>query len=297
MTARDRGFLLLAGYLGDPERRPLSVAQFRELTLRARTMKMPEADRELTVEDLLHIGCDRAAARRIANLLAQEEQLAWYLEKGRRMDCVPITRVSGGYPERLRKRLGLDAPGVLWAKGDSSFLELPGVALVGSRELNSENKKFAREVGKQAALQGLVLISGDARGADRTAQESCLEHGGKIISVVADALEKCPLQRNVLYISEDGFDLGFSAQRALQRNRVIHSLARKTFVAQCKLGKGGTWDGTRKNLRFGWSPVFCFADGSEASLELERMGAVGITPDDLINIDALQSGIINFIDL
>lgn len=297
MTAREQGFLLLTGYLGDPERRPLTVAQFRELTLRARAMEKPEADRELTAEDLLHMGCDKAAARRIANLLAQEEQLCWYLEKGRRMDCYPITRVSGGYPERLRKCLGLDAPGVLWAKGDSSFLEKPGVALVGSRELNAENRGFAREVGRQAALQGLVLISGDARGADRTAQESCLEYGGKVISVVADELEKCPLQRNVLYISEDGFDLGFSAQRALQRNRVIHSLARKTFVAQCRLGKGGTWDGTRKNLRFGWSSVFCFADGSEASQELERMGATGITPDDLKNIDALQGSAVNFVNL
>ena len=297
MTAREQGFLLLTGYLGDPERRPLTVAQFRELTLRARVMEKPDADRELTADDLLGIGCDKAVARRITNLLAQKEQLRWYLERGRRMDCYPITRVSGGYPERLRKCLGLDAPGVLWAKGDRMLLQLPGISLVGSRDLRTENREFARQVGEQAARQGLVLISGNARGADRVAQESCLANGGKVISVVADALEKYPVRNNVLYLSEDGFDLIFSAQRALQRNRVIHSLAQKTFVAQCGLGKGGTWDGTRKNLRFGWSPVFCCDDGSKASAELEQMGAVLITLENLKNIDALQSSVINFIDL
>lgn len=296
MNAREQGFLLLTGYLGDPERRPLTVARFRELTLWARTMERPADDREMTVEDLLSIGCDTASARRVLHLLSQTEQLQWYLEKGRRQDCFPITRVSRSYPLRLRKCLGLDAPGVLWVKGDADLLKLPAVALVGSRDLKDENREFARMVGKQAALQGYVLVSGHARGADRAAQDSCLEHGGRVISVVADALEKHPVQNNVLFVSEDGFDLEFSTQRALRRNRVIHSLGQKTFVAQCSLGKGGTWDGTKKNLHFNWSPVFCFRDGSQASRELESLGAVLIDGTHLQNMEVLQPNIMNFID-
>lgn len=296
MTPREQGFLLLTGYLGDSERKPLTVAQFRELTLRARAMDKPEKDRDMTAEDLVQIGCSRSFALRCLNLLSQEEQLRWYLEKGKRMDCYPVTRLSSDYPQRLRDALGLDAPGVLWLKGDRSLLKLPGIALVGSRDLQPENFRFAREVGKQAALHGLVLISGHARGADRAAQESCLEHGGMVISVVADPLTKFPLRRNVLYISEDGFDIPFSAHRALQRNRVIHSLGEKTFVAQCSLGKGGTWDGTRKNLRFGFSPVFCFRDESKASVELAQMGAGLINLEDLKHMPALVSGNMTFAD-
>lgn len=296
MTPREQGFLLLTGYLGDPERKPLTVAQFRQLTIRARAMEKPEIDRDITPEDLQKIGCDRASAIRIVNLLSQEEQMRWYLDRGARMDCIPVTRVSNRYPERLRQCLGMDAPGVLWTKGDASLLEQSGMAVVGSRDLKPENLEFAREAGKQAALQGFVLISGNARGADRAAQESCLAHGGRVISVVADKLEKYPLKRNVLYISENGFDLDFSAHRALQRNRLIHSLGQKTFVAQCAFGKGGTWDGTRKNLRFGWSPVFCCDDGSKASLELAQMGAGLINQDELKNIFALVSGNMTFAD-
>lgn len=296
MNPREQGFLLLTGYLGDPERRPLTVAQFRELTKRARGMERPSQEREMTEEDLISIGCSRAFSRRVLQLLSQTEQLQWYLSKGKRAGCTPITRVTSGYPEAVRSCLGLEAPGVLWAKGDLSLLETKKISVVGSRDLRENNRAFAEEVGEQAALQGYTLVSGDARGADRAAQNSCLEHGGSVISVVADSLEKHPLQENVLYLSEDGFDLAFSAQRALQRNRVIHSLGLDTFIVQCRLEKGGTWDGTVKNLRNCWSPVFCFRDESPASAELEQMGAVLIDHAALQNISALQPNTMNFID-
>ena len=169
------------------------------------------------------------------------------------------------------------------------------VALVGSREPEWLGDAFAREAGRQAALQGYVLVSGNARGADRAAQESCLEHGGRVISVVADALQDHTLNENILYLSEDGFDSPFSAQRALSRNRVIHCLPRLTLVAQCRMGKGGTWDGTTKNLQKGWSPVFCLDDGTEAMRELEQRGAVPINGIDLEDLNSLQPVMRNFI--
>ena len=119
-------------------------------------------------------------------------------------------------------------------------------------------------------------MSGNARGADQTAQNACLEAGGKVVCVVADSLAEHTLRENVLYISEDDFDAPFSAQRALSRNRVIHSLGSCAFVAQCGYQTGGTWDGTVKNLRFGWSDVYCFADGSPACGLLGEMGAQNI---------------------
>lgn len=288
MTAGEQGFLLLTGYLGDPERKPLTIAQFRLLAQRVRAMEKPKEDRELTRADLVGLGYDGPFADRVISLLSQTEQLRWYVEKGIRQDCYPIARVSRGYPHCLRERLGLDAPGALWAKGDVSLLDRPAVALVGSRELLEENRKFAQQLGAETAKQGYVLISGHARGADRAAQDSCLEQGGKVISVVADQLEKHPLQNNVLYISEEGYDLAFSAQRALQRNRIIHSLGSKTFVAQCALGKGGTWNGTRKNLLAGWTPVFCFRDGSRASVELQQLGAALVDKSQLRKLALLQ---------
>lgn len=287
MTPRERGFLLLTSHLGNSERRPLSVAQLRNLADRMGHFAVPTDERELEARDLVNLGYGWEMAERIVDLLSEEDLLDHYLQRGCRTGCVPVTRVSKGYPLILRHRLGLDSPGCLWVKGDLSLLDRPAVSLVGSRELLEANKQFAEEVGRQAALQGLVLVSGNARGADRTAQESCLEAGGQVISVVADELSKQSLQENVLYVSEEDFDEPFSAQRAISRNRVIHALGRMVFVAQSNLGKGGTWDGTVKNLRYGWSSVACFRDGSAAMCQLEQMGAYLIESEDLQDLAAL----------
>ena len=287
MTAREQGFLLLTSHLGNPDRRVLTAAQLRNLARRIRAMEPPEEDRPLTVSDLGTLGYGPEMSGRILSLLREEELLERYLSRGKRADCIPVTRVSAHYPVIVRQRLGLDSPGCLWVKGDPAMLEEPGIALVGSRDMRPQNLGFAREVGRQAAIQGLVLVSGNARGADRAAQDACLEAGGRVVSIVADELERCAPHSRVTYVSEDGFNLGFSAQRALSRNRVIHALGRMVFVAQARLGRGGTWDGVSRNLRLGFSSVACFRDGSDAMAELEQMGAFLVGMEDLQDLSAL----------
>ena len=281
MIARERGFLLLSSHLGEPARKPLTTAQLRTLADRMAYASREPEDRDIAPEDLTALGYSAGMAKHIVSLLAEDDVLDYYLRKGQILGCTPITRVSEDYPHHLRIRLGLDSPGVLWARGDASLLAQPMVSLVGSRELREENRHFAAEVGRQAALQGYVLVSGNARGADKTAQESCLAAGGRVISVVADELWKQPLRENVLYLSEDDFETSFSAQRALSRNRVIHALGLKTLVAQSSLHTGGTWDGTVKNLQHNWSPVYGFDDGSEAMDELAQMGLMEILTEQL----------------
>ena len=257
-------------------------------------MEKPKLQRELTLQDLQSIGCGREESEQILHLLSQETELQRYVENAARRDCYPLTRVSDDYPAQLRKSLTLEAPGSLWYKGDVSLLQKPRISLVGSRDLQKENRDFAYQVGAQSAQQGYVLVSGHARGADLVAEEACLENGGQVISVVSDPLKNHPLQKNMLYLAEDGFDMAFTPYRALSRNRIIHGLSEKTFVVQCTLGKGGTWDGTCKNLRNRWSSVFCFRDGSPASIELEQMGATLIDFAVLQNISALQTEITFF---
>ena len=288
MTGAEYGFLLLTSKLGNPDRKPLTVAQFRELFLRSEQMERKDETRNVTASDLLAMGYGPQMAEHIVELLGEGMLLQRYLQKAKKSGCVPITRATECYPVALRNRLGFDSPGVLWAKGDLRLLSEPAIALVGSRVLRSANREFAKEVGRQAAKQGITLVSGNARGADKTAQDACLEAGGKVISVVADALEEHSEKEKILYLSEDVFDGEFSAQRALSRNRVIHCLGIKTFVAQSNLEKGGTWDGTTKNLQKNWNPVFCFDDGSRAVGELNHLGAKLISISDHVDFTQLQ---------
>ena len=294
MNAREAGFLLLSSTLGEPARRPLTTAQLRSLAARVAAMPRPTQDRELTEADLVALGYGTDMARRILKLLGDTQLLGYYLSKAKQADCVPVTRVSPEYPPHMRHRLGLDSPGVLWAKGELSLLQNPMIALVGSRDIAAPNAEFAAKVGEEAARQGFVLVSGNARGADRIAQRACLAAGGRVISVVADELMKQELTDGVLYLSEEGFDCPFTSLRALSRNRVIHALGEKTFVAQSDLEHGGTWSGTARNLKENWSPVFCFRDGSEAALQLEQLGAQLIGPDDLTDLNGLQTRAVSF---
>ena len=262
-------------------RKPLTTAQMRILADRAWNLEMPVQERELEIADLIALGYGRQMASRILNLLSDGDMLEHYLQIARRKDCIPLTRVSEGYPLAVRKRLGLESPGVLWAKGDLELLGNPKIALVGSRDLQEDNAAFAREVGLQAARQGYTLVSGNARGADRTAQEACLNAGGSVIVVVADSLAQQNPCQGVLYLSEEDYNQEFSAQRALSRNRIIHALGEMTFVAQSGYQTGGTWDGTVRNLQGEWSSVFCFDDGTVAAQQLAQMGATLVTTQDL----------------
>lgn len=295
MTGPEQGFLLLTSTLGDPERKPLSVAQFRNLAKRAVEAEREVSARDLEVSDLMQLGYDMPMAERIFGLLCGTSQLREYLRRADACDCCPVTRLDPAYPLRVRKCLGLDAPGVLWAKGDITLLNQPAIAVIGSRDLEEENSRFAQEAGRQIAMQGYVLVSGNARGADRTAQNACLEAGGKVISIVADSLQKQPLDGSVLCLSLDDFDQGFSAHRALHRNHVIHSIASLTIAAQCTLGKGGTWEGILANLKNGWNPVCCFDDGSDAAAELQNRGVQLIAAPDLQSIPSLMQQM-NFIN-
>ena len=296
MIPREAGFLLLTCRLGNPDRKVLTTAQLRTLGQRMKNATVDDPDRDLVPEDLVKLGYGPEMAERIVALLSEEDLLAHYLRRATKAGCIPITRVNGLYPLVLRERLGEDAPGCLWAKGDPDILNTRMIALVGSRDLNPRNAEFAREAGRQAAIQDFTLVSGNARGADKTAQEAALAAGGSVVSIVADSLEKHPVRENVLYLSEDAFDEDFSAQRALSRNRCIHALGEKTLVAQCSYQHGGTWDGTVKNLRFRWSDVFCFDDKSPAFRLLCQMGANLIGMDDLADLNGLRNPQENLFD-
>lgn len=287
MTGPEQGFLLLTSTLGDPDRNPLTVAQFRNLAKRVAESEQEVSVRELEVRDIEKLGYDEAMARRIYGLLSGGNQLREYLRRAEACDCVPITRLNPYYPLSVRKRLGLDSPGVLWAKGDVTLLNRPAVSVIGSRDLLPENRKFAEEAGRKCAEQGYVLVSGNARGTDKVAQDTALEAGGQVISIVADSLQKQPLAQNVLYLSLDEFDAPFSAQRALRRNHVIHTMGSLTIAAQCSFGKGGTWDGILANVKHGWSSMCIFADGSDAAAELQNRGVRGITSQALSDLALL----------
>ncbi len=290
MTRAEEGLLLLCCPLGDAQERPLTGAQYRALA-RAVSGARHEDDtlRDLTARDLEKLGCAGEEAERIVRLLGREDQLRRYLAAAERRGFFALTRLSPDYPAAIRRKLGQDAPAALFCAGDRTLFAREGAALVGSRALLPAGERFARAVGQTAAREDLVLVSGGAAGADTAAQDACIAAGGQVVCFLADALAarvKTPPE-NALFCAELGWDIPFSAPRALSRNRLIHALPDRELVAQTDCGRGGTWAGTVENLRRGWSDVYVRDDGTDGANALIERGATPVGPDGLPSIRAL----------
>lgn len=272
----------------------LSLAQARELSRRARAAGIGEEDpfRDVTVKDVRRLGYSEYEAGHIVSLLGRERQLDGYLLAAEKAGVTVITRLDNRFPRKLREQLGARCPAALFCRGDLRLLQRPCISVVGSRHLASPGAQFAAQAGRLAAREGFTLCSGDAMGADRTAQEACLRGGGSVLIFPATELVYCPARENVLYAAEGGFELGFSAQRALGRNRFIHAMGEKTLVAQTGFGKGGTWSGSLDNLQHEYSPLFVFDDGSEGALALCARGATPVQA--LTSLQALTPAQLSF---
>lgn len=267
----------------------MTMAQFRNLSLRAQALGRPDGDlnAELTARDLVRLGYDEPEAAHIAALLLRERELERYLAAAEREQIMPLTRISVAYPTQLAKKLGTSCPPVLYCKGDLLLLQADAIAVVGSRKLNDTGRRFAARAGALCAREGYVLVTGGAEGADQTALEACLENGGSVIVFTAGRLCDCKMQPRVLYVSESGWTLPFSTPRAMSRNRLIHAMGEKTLIAQTGFGAGGTWNGTLDNLRHAWSPVFVHDDGSEGARALIARGAESVGMESLTTFTAL----------
>ena len=279
MTGAERGWLLLCADLADGVK-PLSPAQVRSLRrlVNQADKALDDPEASLTVTDLIDLGCEKNSAERILRLLDREEALDVYLRAAEDRGIRPLTRSSPDYPARLL-RLGDSAPGVLFYRGELSVLKERAISLTGSRDLSPEGAAFCRRVGKLAAMEGLVLVSGNARGADRAAQSACLEAGGSVISVIPGPLfETEPESERQLMLCENGWQLPFSEFRALSRNRLIYALSDLALVAEVGL-RGGTMRGASEAIRNGILPVFVRENAGPGSRELIQLGADPVSED------------------
>ena len=282
MTAPEEGVLLLCCALGQRDAAPLSAAQFQALGEKIRQTGLRRDEMQnVSARDLIQVGCSEAFAQRVMRLLDREASLSRYLHAAAQLDIFPLTRISRGYPQRLREKLRHGAPPVLFCRGDIALFTRPAVAVVGSRRLYPKNEAFARLVGALAAKEGFALVSGGALGADQIAQEAALARGGSALIFPADALQTHVPPPDCLYCSAEGYELPFSAARALYRNKLIHAQGDLTLVAQCSLASGGTWQGCQENLRHSWSDLYVFEDRSPAAAALIEQGATAV--------EALQS--------
>jgi len=246
------------------------------------------------------LGCEPATAERIARLLDRGGRLALELEGLQTRSIWTVTRADPAYPARLRATLKHQAPTVLVGAGELTLLAQPGIAVVGSRNIDDAGRAFAEEVGRRCAAARVPVVSGGARGTDRIAMESCLEAGGNVLGVLADSLERTVRQPDlrrlllddrVVFVTPYAPSAGFSVGGAMGRNKIIYGLARAAIVVSSEFQKGGTWAGAVEALRAGWCPVFVRTGpgAPKGNADLLKLGAVAFPETALPTIDDLPA--------
>ena len=228
-------------------------------------------------------------AGRLHGLISRGGALAIELDRLDSMGVWILTRSDPDYPKRFSQRLGKKKPIVIFGSGDKALLGQPGIAIVGSRDLDEAGGEFAEKVGNAAAFQGLVVYSGGARGVDQIAMKNSLEGRGYSVGVLAHSLVKqikSPNYRNAIrdgnltLITPYSPDAGFSAGNAMGRNKYIYCLADYGLVVSSAVGKGGTWGGAQEVIKKRWVAVFVRQGENvpEGNLKLIEQGCVPI-PD------------------
>lgn len=166
------------------------------------------------------------------------------------------------YPSRFFETLGDVRPPVLFWAGNPGLFNAPSVGVVGSRDVDDSGSEFAAAVARVAVENGLVVVSGGARGVDRIAMNAALEAGGRSLGFLADSLESAV--RKSRQILEEGVaclatpytpSARFSVGNAMGRNKLIYGHAQVTVVVSASEGSGGTWAGAVEAFKKGYGVV------------------------------------------
>jgi predicted Rossmann fold nucleotide-binding protein DprA/Smf involved in DNA uptake len=243
---------------------------------------------------------------RIRGLLERSAALGLALEKWQRAGLWVMTRSDSDYPARLKRRLKLDAPPVLFGCGERQLLDRGGIAVVGSRAADDEDLAYTSLLGAEIAAQGFSVVSGGARGVDEAAMLGALEKEGTVTGVLADSLlraatsakyRKGLMGKNLVLVSSFNPEVGFDVGNAMARNKYIYCLSDAGIVVATSKEKGGTWNGAAEDLKYGWVPLWVkkHADPDSGNAALIKRGARWLPSENLVVGSLASQGQVNSI--
>ncbi len=157
------------------------------------------------------------------------------------------------YPQRLKEIY--DPPLVLYVRGNPEVLTQPGIAMVGTRHPTPYGLGMAERLACDLAAQGLVIISGMARGIDTASHRGAIAAKGKTVAVFGTGVdviypkENSRLSEQILalggaLISEFAMGSFAAPQNFPIRNRILSGMSVGVLVVEA-----AEYSGTRITAR------------------------------------------------
>ena len=184
------------------------------------------------VPDLARRGGGKAPALRTRDDAERE------IAKVEKLGAKFLALGQGLYPTLLAELE--DAPPLVVAKGNVGLLDRQAVSIVGARNASAAACRFARGLAHDLGQEGLVVISGLARGIDSAAHDGALESG--TVGVIAGGIaifyppENQARQKGLyekgLVLAEMPPGTEPRARHFPHRNRIIAGMASGTVVVE-----------------------------------------------------------------
>jgi DNA processing protein len=161
------------------------------------------------------------------------------------------------YPKSLKNGLGKYAPKDLYYMGNIELLKNNGIGFCGSRDVSEDGVEASKQCSLELIRSHHNIISGYARGVDRTVHLEALENSGNTIIVLPEGIERFRIHSifkncwdwdRVLVISEFNPSDGWTVYNAMKRNKTIVALSNAMLVIEAK-EKGGTFEAGKAALR------------------------------------------------
>ncbi len=157
-----------------------------------------------------------------------------------------ILRGDVRYPEVFERVR--NPPRCLYVVGSVDALR-EGIAIVGARKATPYGLACAKRFADKAARNGVVVISGGARGCDSEAHKAALAAGGKTVAFLGGGCDKpYPAEHKELFsrivaqggalVSEQPWDADPRPYMFRERNRLIAALAKVTLIVEAGLPSG-----------------------------------------------------------
>ena len=151
------------------------------------------------------------------------------------------------YPRALVQLL--DAPPLLYVKGQTHSWNRPLIAVVGTRRCTDGAARWAHQLGEHIASSGATLVSGLAMGIDIAAMRGALDAGGSVIGCLGHGLERIhpkghrasaeTMLAEGAWITEYAPDTHVDRWHFAHRNRIVAGLASHTILVQSPEHGGG----------------------------------------------------------
>ncbi|MBI9082968.1 MAG: DNA-protecting protein DprA [Desulfobacterales bacterium] len=260
LTNDAKAILLLCGRFGKNDMpRPFSLGEYNRLTDWMLDKKIRPADLMTAgTSTLLETLPRDIDGERVKRLLGRGAAMALTIDKWTGSGIWVICRSDADYPVRLKRHLKKQAPAILYGVGRADLLQLGGLAVVGSRNVDQSGEAFTRLAVAACAKQGISIVSGGARGVDQVAMLEGLHAGGTAIGALADSLLKSAVakkyrdgirEQRLVLVSAFSPEARFNVGNAMGRNKHIYALADFGLIISAEKGKGGTWAGATEELK------------------------------------------------